>query len=82
MERKHSVIKWDQRKDGYIIHDLGSTNGVRKIAYNWATIMMVCCTPIQTFLNDLPLSNGVALLRHGDVLRFGYGMLFLNSCHY
>jgi pSer/pThr/pTyr-binding forkhead associated (FHA) protein len=31
VEKKHSVIKWDERKGSYVIHDLGSSNGVRWI---------------------------------------------------
>ena len=29
VEKKHSIINWDQKQEGYIVHDLGSVDGVR-----------------------------------------------------
>ena len=31
VEKRHCVIEWDQKRESYVIRDLGTVNGVRLV---------------------------------------------------
>lgn len=39
VEKKHSIIKWDERKENFVIHDLGSSSVVRNKPYPLSSLI-------------------------------------------
>ena len=76
METKHAVFEWNKKKEGFIIRDLGSMNGVRPSLALVLTGPITATTHVlhqQTYVNSQPLRGSSTMVKHGDAIRFGYG---------